>query len=165
MAGVNKQIIVGNLGKDAELKFFTDGTPVLNFSIASNKQWNDKEGNKQEKVTWFNCSLTGKLAEAIAQYMTKGKLVYVDGETDNYEYEKKDNPGVKLYGSRVKVDKLQLLGGGEQRQDGPPGERTYKSAAEAAAAAQGGAPQSSQPKKTAAEMMRDGELGDDDLPF
>lgn len=178
MASLNLQQVIGNLGRDGELKYLTDGTPVVNFTIASNEQWVDKEGNKQERVTWFNCSLFGKIGEALIEYLKKGKLVYVSGKTDNYDYEKPEYPGVKFYGSRVKVDKIQLLGGGGERQEGAPVDgKTFKTAAEAAAAraqALGGArPPASAPasahvaqqKKSLQERADAGEFNDDDIPF
>jgi single-strand DNA-binding protein len=107
---VNKVIIVGNLGRDAELRYTTGGHAVANFSLAATEKWNDKQGQKQERTEWVRCQLWGKSAEALEPYLKKGKQVYIEGRLQTREWEDKD--GNKRYTTEVRVDRTVLLGGG-----------------------------------------------------
>lgn len=115
----NKWVGVGNLGRDAEMRFTGDGTAVANFSIACNEKWTDKAGQKQERVEWVRCSYWGKPAEAVAQYLTKGKQVLIEGRMQTRKWQDKD--GVEKSTTEIRVDRLVLLGGsggGRQRPNG-----------------------------------------------
>ena len=109
MGSVNKVILVGNLGRDAEVRVTPSGTAVANFSIATTEVWNDKSGQKQEKTEWHKVVLWGKAAESLKDYLVKGKQIYVEGRLETRKWEK---DGVERYTTEVKADKITLLGGG-----------------------------------------------------
>lgn len=110
MASLAKVTVVGNLGRDAELKYTGGGTALLEFSIATNEKWNDKSGNQKEHTQWFRATLWGRQAEALQQYLVKGKLVYIDGTLRAREYT--DREGKNRTSLDVRVDQVKLLGGG-----------------------------------------------------
>jgi len=110
MGSVNKVILVGNLGRDAELRYTPGGAPVAKFSIATTEVWNDKAGQRQERTEWHNVDLWGKPAESLKEYLVKGKQVYVEGRIQTDEYT--DKEGVKRKSTKVRCDKVVLLGGG-----------------------------------------------------
>jgi single-strand DNA-binding protein len=112
MGSVNKVILVGNLGKDAETKFTTSGTSVTNFSLATARRWKDQaSGEWKEKTDWHR--IVYWRAENVANYLLKGKQVYVEGRLETRTYDDKD--GKKVYTTEVVCEHLVLLGG---RQDG-----------------------------------------------
>lgn len=113
---VNKVILIGNLGKDPELRYATTGSAVTSFSLATNEQWKDQEGNPQERTSWHNLVVWGKLAEIAAEYLKKGRKIYVEGRLQYRDYE--DKNGNKRYVTEIVVSDLMMLG---SRQDG--GER------------------------------------------
>src|ERR1041385_6612349 len=110
MGSVNKLILVGNLGRDAELKYTPGGAAVAKFSIATSEQWTDKAGQKQERTEWHAVDVWGKTAETLAEYLTKGKQVYVEGRLQSDEWTDKD--GVKRKATRIRADRIELRGGG-----------------------------------------------------
>jgi single-strand DNA-binding protein len=102
MAGINKVILVGNLGAKPEIKYASNGNAVSNLSIATSESWTDKNtGEKQEKTEWHRVSLFGKLAEIAAQYTDKGSKVYVEGKLETRKYT--DNAGIEKYSTSVIV--------------------------------------------------------------
>ena len=102
MAGINKVILVGNLGAKPEIKYASNGNAVSNLSIATSESWTDKtSGEKQEKTEWHRVSLFGKLAEIAAQYTDKGSKVYVEGKLETRKYT--DNAGIEKYSTSVIV--------------------------------------------------------------
>lgn len=118
-----KVSIIGNLGRDAELRYLPSGLAVLDFSIAANERWTDRNGQQQENTTWFRISVFGKQADVLKQYLTRGKQVYVDGRLRMNEYT--DRNGEKRFSLDVKADTVQLLGSrgaGEDRSAAPPRE-------------------------------------------
>ncbi len=108
MAGVNKVILVGNLGKDPETKTFESGTKKASFSLATAESYKDKDGNKQEKTEWHNVVFWGNLVDVIGKYLKKGSQVYVEGKLTTRSYEDKD--GVKKYVTEVLGQSLTMLG-------------------------------------------------------
>jgi single-strand DNA-binding protein len=110
MGSVNKVILVGNLGRDAELRYTPGGAAIAKFSLATTEKWNDKSGSPQERTEWHNIDLWGKQAETLAEYLTKGKQVYVEGRLQSDEYT--DKEGIKRKSIRVRCDRVVLLGGG-----------------------------------------------------
>jgi single-strand DNA-binding protein len=110
MGSVNKVILVGNLGRDAELRYTPGGAAVSKFSVATTEVWNDKSGQRQERTEWHNIDLWGKQAESLSEYLVKGKQVYVEGRLQTDEYTDKD--GNKRKTTRVRCDRVVLLGGG-----------------------------------------------------
>ena len=110
MGSVNKVILVGNLGRDAELRYTPSGAAVAKFSLATTEVWNDKGGQRQERTEWHNIDLWGKQAETLSEYLVKGKQVYVEGRLQTDEYTDKD--GNKKKSTKVRCDRVVLLGGG-----------------------------------------------------
>ena len=108
MASVNKVILVGNLGRDPEVRFMPNGEAVCNFSIATTENWKDKSGVKQEKTEWHNIVMYRKLAEIAGEYLKKGRPVYVEGRLQTRKWEK---DGVTRYSTEIVADSMQMLGG------------------------------------------------------
>lgn len=115
MGSVNKVILVGNLGKDAEHRVTPGGHSVATFSIATTEVWTDREGEKQERTEWTRCNVWGKTADSLQPYLTKGKQIYLEGKLQTREWEK---DGVKRYSTEVRVDRIVLLGGGRRDSNG-----------------------------------------------
>lgn len=108
MAGVNKVILVGNLGKDPEVRYTVNGTPVANFSIATSDNWTDKNtGEKRENTEWHKIVVWRRLAENCGQYLKKGRQVYVEGKLKTRSWEK---DGVKRYTTEIIAHDVQFLG-------------------------------------------------------
>lgn len=108
MSALNKCMFIGNLGRDAEIKDTQAGT-VATFSIACTEKWKDKSGTQKEQTEWVRCVLWGKRAEALAQYLTKGKQIYVEGSMRSSKYQGKD--GTEKFKTEINVRDVQLLGG------------------------------------------------------
>jgi len=120
MGSVNKVILVGNLGRDAEVRSTTTGTSVATISIATTDVWNDKTGNKQEKTEWHRVVLWGKTAETLQEYLLKGRQIYVEGRLQTREWQDRD--GNKRYTTETRADRVVLLGGrGNSAGDGSGG--------------------------------------------
>lgn len=137
MAGINKVILIGNLGRDPELRYTPDGTPVTNFSIATSDSWTDKtSGEKREKTEWHRIVVWRKLAEICAEYLAKGRQVYIEGKLQTRSWEK-DN--VTRYTTEIVASDVQFLG---KRPDNTP------------------PPTDAQAPPTAAD-----DQGEDDIPF
>lgn len=119
---VNKVFLIGNLGHDAELRHTESNQSVANFDIATSESWTDKSGEKQERTEWHKIVLWGKVAEALAQYLVKGKKVYVEGSLQTRKWEDKSGNSRKT--TEVKAQQVRLLGGGggsgEAQESGPP---------------------------------------------
>ena len=109
MGSVNKVILVGNLGKDAEVRVTPGGQSVASFSIATTENWTSKEGEKKEQTEWHRIVLWGKAADSLQPYLVKGKQIYLEGRLQTRQWEKE---GQKHYTTEVKADKIVLLGGG-----------------------------------------------------
>jgi len=110
MGSVNKVILVGNLGRDAELRYTPGGAAVATLHLATTEVWNDKGGQRQEKTEWHRIVLWGKQAESLQEYLTKGKQIYVEGRLQTRQWDDKD--GNKRYTTEIKADRITLLGGG-----------------------------------------------------
>jgi single-strand DNA-binding protein len=110
MGSVNRVILVGNLGADAELRYTGGGAAVANFRLATTEVFKDKDGQRQEQTEWHRVSLWGKQAETIAQWLVKGKQVYVEGRLQTRKWQDKD--GNDRYTTEVRGDRVVLLGGG-----------------------------------------------------
>jgi single-strand DNA-binding protein len=112
MAGksVNKVILIGNLGKDPEVKFTPQGTPVAKFSLATNERFKDKDGNWQDRTEWHNITAWARTAEIIGEYVKKGSKVYIEGSLRTHSWDDKTS-GQKKYMTEIVVNDLVLLGG------------------------------------------------------
>jgi single-strand DNA-binding protein len=110
MGSVNKAILVGNLGRDAEMRFTSGGTPVATVSLATTERYNDREGNKKEDTQWHRIVIWGKTAESLHEYLTKGKQIYVEGRIQTREWTDKEGKPAKT--TEIRADRIVLLGGG-----------------------------------------------------
>jgi single-strand DNA-binding protein len=108
MAGINKVILIGNLGADPEMRYTADGTAVCNFRIATTERFKDRQGNTQERTEWHRVVAWRKLAEICGQYLAKGKQVYIEGRIRNESWEKE---GVKQVSYKIEADTMKMLGG------------------------------------------------------
>lgn len=155
---VNKVILIGNLGRDAETKFTASGAAVTRFSVATTRSWKDQQSNEwKEETNWTNVVLWRQ--ENVANYLTKGKQVYVEGRLQTRSYDDKD--GKKVYATEVVADEVILLGG---RGEGTAG---YEGGARAAGARGGGGSSGGKAGGGGADDDAYGGLGvtDDDVPF
>lgn len=165
--GINKVILVGHLGDDPDMRYGQYDNAVCNVSVATTEQWKDRDGNKQERTEWHRCVSFGKLAEIMGEYLTKGSLVYLEGKLRTEKYT--DNNGVEKYSTKVYVDEMNMLGGGQDRggergqdrgQSRDEGRRSApaqgRSSRQAPARNQRPAPRSAPPQD---------DLPDDDIPF
>ena len=109
---LNKAQIIGNAGKDAELRYTNTGKATARFSVATTDSWKDQSGATQERTVWHNVVAWDKLAEICANYIKKGTKVYIEGRIDNRSYDDKD--GVKKYTSEIVASDMILLGGNPQ---------------------------------------------------
>lgn len=109
MGSVNKVILVGNLGRDAELRYTPGGAAVATLNLATTEVWNDRNNQRQEKTEWHRVVLWGKQAESLQEYLTKGKQIYVEGRLQTRQWDDKD--GNKRYTTEIKADRITLLGG------------------------------------------------------
>ncbi|MGH7835185.1 MAG: single-stranded DNA-binding protein [Candidatus Binatia bacterium] len=107
---VNKVILIGNLGKDPEVRFTPSGRAVARFSIATSEVWNDTNGNRQERTEWHNIVVWGKQGETCGQYLAKGRQVFVEGSIRNRSYD--DKNGNKRYITEIVAQNVRFLGGG-----------------------------------------------------
>lgn len=108
MAGsVNKVILIGRLGKDPETRFTPSGKAVTNFSMATSESWKDAGGERQEKTDWHKVQIWGPLAEISAKYLSKGKLVYIEGRLQTRSWDDKD--GSKRYSTEIVANQMQIL--------------------------------------------------------
>jgi single-strand DNA-binding protein len=112
MAGVNKTIIVGNLGRDPELNETGGGTKVCRLNVATTRTWMNKNTNeKEEETEWHRVTVWGKQGENCAKFLKKGRQVYIEGRLRTSSYEKDDYPGAKFYTTEIVADQVQFLGG------------------------------------------------------
>jgi single-strand DNA-binding protein len=153
MGSVNKVILVGNLGRDAELRYTPGGAPVATLNLATTEVWNDKaSGQKQEKTEWHRIVLWGKSAESLSEYLTKGKQIFVEGRLQTRKWQDKD--GNDKYTTEIRADRITLLGGGG---GGGGGARQPQRTPAAVGAGGGG------DHEPMGEPITD--LNDDDIPF
>ena len=152
MGSVNKVILVGNLGRDAELRYTPGGAAVATLNMATTEVWNDKGGQRQEKTEWHRVVLWGKSAESLSEYLVKGKQIYVEGRLQTRQWDDKD--GNKRYTTEIRGDRIVLLSGGGGGATG-----AGRAQARTAATPTGAAEQ--------LEPMGEpvNELTDDDIPF
>src|SRR6059058_4096166 len=110
---VNKALLIGNLGKDPEVRFTASGRAVARFPVATSEVWNDAEGQRQERTEWHNVVVWGKQAETCGQYLAKGRQVYVEGSIRTRQYD--DKEGNRRYITEIIAQRVQFLGGGGGR--------------------------------------------------
>jgi single-strand DNA-binding protein len=170
--GVNKVILVGNLGNDPEVRFTASGTAIGTLSIATSESWNDKNtGEKQERTEWHRVKLFGKLAEIAGEYLKKGRQVYIEGSLRTEKYT--DKQGVEKYSTDIVASEMQMLGGmqGDRDSQDGGGARMGGQRRQSAAAGGGGSPsgggyadrQNAAPARNAPPAGRND--FEDDIPF
>ena len=149
MASVNKVILIGNLGKDPELRYTPSGQPVATFSLATTERWNDRNGQRQDRTEWHTVVAWGKLGELVNQYLKKGRSAYIEGRITTRSWDDKD--GNKRYKTEIVASQVQFLG--------------------ASTGSSGSAPDSGMDQSVSDYDMRSGpapepmNVQDDDLPF
>jgi single-strand DNA-binding protein len=116
MIGVNKVILIGNLGKDPELRYTPAGQPVATFSLATTERWTDKSGQRQDRTEWHNVVAWGKLGELVNQYLKKGRSAYIEGRISTRSWDDKD--GNKRYKTEIVASQIQFLGSTGQSSGG-----------------------------------------------
>ena len=158
MASVNKVILIGNLGRDPEVRYTPNGNAVCNVTLATTRSWKGKEsGEKQEETEWHRIVFRDRLAEIAAEYLRKGRQVYVEGRLKTRKYTDKD--GVEKYATEIVATEMALLGnreglgGGSGDESEPPRQRASAPAARPA------------PSKPAAKSSTGFDDMDDDIPF
>jgi single-strand DNA-binding protein len=154
---VNKVILIGNLGKDPEVKFTPNGVPVAKFSLATNERFKDKAGEWQDRTEWHNIVAWQRLAEIVGEYVKKGSKIYIEGRLQTSSWEDKQS-GEKKYRTEIVVSDLVLLGGrGESGGD-------FEGRASRGASANAGFDQRpAQPDE--APAPHPAEITDEDIPF
>jgi single-strand DNA-binding protein len=115
---INRVILIGNLGRDPEMKYSASGTAVCSFSVATSEKWKDKNtGEMQEKTEWSNITAFGRLAEICGEYLSKGSLVYLEGKLQTDKYEK---DGQTHYSTKIIAREMKMLGGKSERKTAEP---------------------------------------------
>ncbi len=121
-SGLNKAILIGNLGKDPEIRYTPSGLGVANFNIATSETWTNKEGQKETRTEWHRIVAFGKLAEICGEYLSKGRQVYIEGRIQTRDWE--DQSGVKRYTTEIVASQMLMLGsrefGDTSRSQSPP---------------------------------------------
>jgi single-strand DNA-binding protein len=166
MAGVNKVILVGNLGKDPEVRHLESGVPVASFSIATSESYNDKTSGEKKTITeWHNIVLWRGLAEVAEKYLHKGDQVYIEGKLRTRQWEK---DGVTRYSTEVVGENMTMLGGRPRSDDAPAAAQTSQPAVSTPASPQDQPAAASQPVTPATPATPATESSQDevdDLPF
>jgi len=161
MASVNKVILVGNLGRDPEMRYLPSGEAVANLAIATTDKYKDKTGQMVEQTEWHRVSFFGRTAEVCGQYLKKGSQVYVEGSIRTRKYT--DKEGIEKYATEIRGDRMQMLGG---RSGGGMADMDDGSFNQAAPAS---APRSQPRSNAPAAAQRPASSGfddmDDDIPF
>jgi single-strand DNA-binding protein len=125
MSSVNKVILIGNLGKDPEVRYINETTPVANFTLATTESYKDKNGNRQDITEWHNIVVWRGLAEVAEKYLKKGKQIYVEGRLRTRSWD--DKEGNKRYTTEIVADNFVMLG--KKEGDGTEGQNSYQSQA------------------------------------
>jgi single-strand DNA-binding protein len=162
--GVNKVILVGNLGNDPEIKYTQGGMAICTLSLATTTVRKDKDGNQQEKTEWHRVKCFGKLGEIAGEYLKKGRQVYIEGRIEYGSYEK---DGIKHYTTDILADDMQMLGGGGGEAGADRGERAPRtSGAPRTGGGGGGYGDRGGGNRGPAPAQRvDEPFPDDDIPF
>ena len=163
MASVNKVILIGNLGKDPEVKYTPSGMAVARFSIATNERVKDKDGNWGDRTEWHNIVLFDRKAEVAGEYLKKGRTVYIEGSIRTNSWDDKET-GQKKYRTEIIGSQMVLLGGG-QREGGESGEGGGGYSGRRSPAKAGGGEQHAPEDENQAAGSSGPEITDEDIPF
>lgn len=163
MASVNKVILVGNLGRDPEVRYSPDGAAICNISLATTSQWKDKAtGERREETEWHRVVFYNRLAEIAGEYLRKGRAVYVEGRLKTRKWQDKET-GADRYSTDIVADQMQMLGGRDSGDASMGGD--YSSQGSAPQRSQRPAPQQQQrPSQQQAAPANLADM-DDDIPF
>lgn len=164
--GVNKVILIGNLGADPEVRFTPGGQAVANFRIATSESWNDKNGQKQERTEWHRIVVWGKLAELCGEYLKKGRQCFVEGRLQTREWTDKENR--KNYTTEVVATGVTFLGGRDGASAGEGGGRRGGGGGGGGSYSRGGGGDDfggPPPGMDEGGMNQSGGNGEDDIPF
>ena len=162
--GINKVILIGNLGQDPEMRYTSDDTPIANLSLATSETWKNAQGQQQEKTEWHKVSIFGKTAEIAGEYLRKGSQVYIEGKLETRKWQNQN--GQDQYTTSVVVQgfagKMQMLGGYGQGQNQPAQQQSGANSYAQAKSGNNGFQPAQQPPDPQAEPAMD---FDDDIPF
>ena len=152
--GINKVILIGNLGNDPDVRYTSGGSPIANISLATSESWRDKEtGDQQERTEWHRIVFFGRLAEIVSEYLRKGSKVYVEGRLQTRKWQDRD--GNDRYTTEIVANEMQMLdskGGAGEEFAGPSGQARRQAGA-------------SPPGQQETSPDKGGEFVDDDIPF
>ena len=170
MASVNRVTLLGNVGQDPEMRYLPSGEAVAKFSIATTETWKDKSGGKQERTDWHRVEFIGRTAEIVGEYVKKGRQVYVEGSV---RYDKwTDKEGVEKLLTKIKGDKLTLLGSREGASGGGGGDSSFEDGGNDRSSERGGStprstgqPMGSGSSNASAPKKAKLDDFDDDIPF
>jgi len=163
MASVNKVILVGNLGRDPEMRAFPSGDQICNLRLATTDKWRDKQsGEMREHTEWHSIVFGGRLAEIAGQYLKKGSQVYVEGSLRTRKWQDKET-GQDRYATEIRGDTMQMLGSREGR--GEPADRDFEASRAPSAAKPAAKPAAAQPQAGSKAAADSWENMDDDIPF
>jgi len=163
--GVNKVILVGNLGADPDARYMPSGGAVTSISVATSEQWTDKStGQKQERTEWHRVTLFNRLGEIAAEYLRKGSQVYIEGSIRTEKYQDKQT-GQDRYSTQIIARDMQLLGSGGGQPGGTGGASARTSGAPAAGATTGAQGAASSNARPAATATAGADFEDDEIPF
>lgn len=155
MASVNKAILIGNLGKDPEVRYMPSGEAIANITLATTDTWKDKSGEKQERTEWHRVSFFGRQAEVVGEYLKKGSQIYVEGRIQTRKWQ--DKEGQDRYTTEIVADRMQMLGSKSS------GGGSFEVVENRPAAASSGA--AAAPAKAAPAAKGSFDNFDDDIPF
>lgn len=161
MASVNKVILVGNLGKDPEVRYMAGGDAVANITLATTDSWKDKSGVKQEKTEWHRVSFFGRQAEVVGEYLRKGSQIYVEGRIQTRKWQ--DKEGQDRYTTEIVADRMQMLGG--KSAGGGSFEVVESQSAPERSAAPAARPVPAAAASSGSGQARNFDNFDDDIPF
>lgn len=177
--GVNKVILVGNLGNDPEVRYMPNGNAVANLSLATSESWKDQQGQPQERTEWHRLTMYRRLAEIAGEYLRKGSQIYVEGKLQTRKWQ--DQSGNDRYTTEIIVDNMQMLGGRNQQNDGgyqrspaaqpqsggqPQGQNQYQQQPPAQQNQGFNQPQQGQQNQAPSKPMAEPDFDfDDDIPF
>ena len=170
--GINKVILVGNLGNDPEVRYSQSGSAITTISVATSESWKDKNGEQQERTEWHRVKFFGRLAEIAGEYLKKGRQVYIEGSLRTEKYT--DKSGVEKYATDIIANEMQMLGGtgeggGGQRGGGGGGERSERPARPASGGPRGGGGGGDYGSRSGGSSQppsrNDDPFPDDDIPF
>ncbi len=169
--GVNKVVLLGNLGNDPEIRYMPNGTAVANLSLATSESWKDQQGQVQERTEWHRLTMYRKLAEIAGEYLKKGSQIYVEGKLQTRKWQ--DQQGQDRYTTEIVVEEMQMLGGNTGSNNGQRNNQGGYAQQGGYAPNQSGGyqnqppnPRAQQPQKPMTPPMAEPDLGwDDDIPF